>query len=101
MRNISATFHISTDVAEPKFRGVRSGYAPHHRLPFIGYLFSGHHSYVDNDPHYPGEALKADIAFASWAQISEYIEIGQRIEVLELERAVGYLIVNEIYDHQG
>jgi hypothetical protein len=37
----------------------------------------------------------------SWAQISEHIEVGQRIEVLELERAVGYLIVNEIYDHQG
>lgn len=101
MRNISATFHISTDVAEPKFRGVRSGYAPHHRLPFIDYLFSGHHSYVDNDLHYPGEALKAEIAFASWAQLSEHIKIGQRIEVLELERAVGYLIVNDICDHQG
>ncbi|AOJ89912.1 hypothetical protein WS87_25070 [Burkholderia sp. MSMB0856] len=101
MLNISATFHISADVAEPKVRGVRSGYAPHHRLPFIDHLFSGHHSYVDNDLHYPGEALKADIAFASWAQFSEHVKVGERIEVLELERAVGYLIVNEIYGHQG
>ena len=101
MSNISATFHISTDVAEPKFRGVRSGYAPHHKLSFVDYLFSGHHSYVDNDLHYPGETLEADIAFASWAQLSAHVKIGQRIEVLELERAVGYLIVNDIYDHQG
>ncbi|WP_133117911.1 hypothetical protein [Burkholderia ubonensis] len=99
VKHIAGTFHIALDVADPKVRGVRSGYAPHHQFPFVGYLFSGFHAYGDNEMHYPGETLNVEIAFASWMHFSENVKVGQRIDVLEHHRLVGHVIVTEIYGH--
>lgn len=77
-------------------RGVRSGYAPHHRFPAVGYLASGVHSYADNELHYPGETLKVRIAFPSWVYFSDKVKVGDSFDVLELDRVIGRGTVDEI-----
>ncbi len=76
---------------------MRNGYAPHHKFPFADYLFSGFHSYADSEIHYPGESLRVGITFPSWASFSERVRVGQRVDVLELSRLVGHLIITEIH----
>ncbi len=96
MHHIVATLRIADDVKDPKVKGVRSGYAPHHRFATVDYLASGFHSYGDESLHYPGESLKTWISFPSWEDLQNKIKVGDAFEVLELDRVVAYGTVNEI-----
>ncbi|WP_206002364.1 hypothetical protein [Paraburkholderia antibiotica] len=96
LHQIVATVRIADDVDAPKVKGVRSGYAPHHKFATVDYLASGVHSYVDEDLHYPGETLKARISFPSWEHFQGGVKVGDSFEVLELDRLVGYGTVDEV-----
>lgn len=96
MHNILATFFIADDVEHPKARGVRNGYAPHHKFAAIDYVASGFHSYDDNNLHYPGEVLKVRIDFPSWEYFSDKVRVGDSFDVLELDRLIGRGKVDEI-----
>jgi hypothetical protein len=96
MNHIVATVRIADDVSDPKVRGVRTGYAPHHKFANVDYLASGFHTYLDADLHYPGETLKALIRFPSWEYFGNTVKVGDRFEVREVDRLVGYGKVDEI-----
>ncbi|WP_129518723.1 hypothetical protein [Burkholderia stabilis] len=96
MENIIATVKISIDVQDPKVAGVRTGYSPHHKFANIDWLASGKHVYDDTDLHYPGETLKAKIKFASWDHMRGDIGVGDRFDILENERLIGYGVVDAI-----
>jgi len=91
-----ATFKIADDVDAPKLNGVRSGYSPHHKFRTAEYLASGFHSYDDDMVHYPGETLKARITFPSWDQLRTRVNLGDKFEVLELDRLIGHGQIEEI-----
>ncbi|TCW77928.1 hypothetical protein C5O80_32615 [Burkholderia sp. SRS-46] len=94
--NIVATFRIADGVDNPKVKGVRTGYSPHHKFTTVDYLASGEHTYADRDLHYPGETLHVRIGFASWEYFRSTIKVGDSFEVFELDRLVGYGTVREI-----
>ncbi|MGZ2748589.1 hypothetical protein [Burkholderia stagnalis] len=96
MDNILATVRILGDVDDPKVRGVSTGYSPHHKFANIDWLASGKHTYDDMDLHYPGEVLKARIKFASWEYLRDAIKIGDSFEIRELDRLIGYGVVDTI-----
>lgn len=96
MHHIVATIQLANDVEAPKVRGVRSGYAPHHKFAAVEYLASGVHSYDDHSLHYPGETLKAHISFPSWDHLRSSVKVGDSFEVLELDRVVAYGRVDAI-----
>ena len=97
MYQILVTFRLAKDVEEPKVRGVRSGYAPHHKFSSVDYLVSGFHSYDDEGLHYPGETLKARIRFPSWDHFHDNVKVGDSFEVFELDRLIGYGEIQEIF----
>lgn len=97
LSQILATFVLADDVADPKIRGVRSGYSPHHKFAGVDYLVSGVHLYGDNDIHYPGEVLVVEISFPSWIYFSDKVKLGDSFEVLELDRIVGWGKVEAIF----
>ncbi|WP_175762220.1 hypothetical protein [Burkholderia ambifaria] len=90
MDNVIAAIRIADDVEDPKIKGVRTGYSPHHKFANIDYLASGVHTYSDQDLHYPGEVLQARISFPSWEYFNGAIKVGDSFEVRELDRLVGY-----------
>lgn len=96
MHHILATFFIADDVDNPKVKGVRSGYAPHHKFASVDYLASGVHSYADNDLHYPGETIKVRICFPSWEYFRNKVDVGDPFDVFELDRVIGRGRVDEI-----
>lgn len=96
MHHIVATLTIALDVAEPKRTGVRSGYAPHHRFSRVEYLTSGRHFYGDDQWHFPGEKIKVWISFVSWQYMRDSVCVGDSFEALELDRLIGYGVVEEI-----
>lgn len=89
LNNIVATIRIADDVDDPKIKGVRSGYSPHHKFAAMNYLVSGVHRYQDDCLHYPGEALEVKISFVSWEFFKDIIKVGDVFEMLELDRLVG------------
>ena len=101
MHHIVAAFYIADDVEAPKAKGVRTGYSPHHKFSTVQWLASGRHSYDDSDIHYPGETLKARIAFASWEHLRDHVHVGDRFEVRELDRIIGHGTVEEILQQQS
>ena len=88
--DIAARIELSTSVAEPKSRGVRTGYTPHHKFAKIGFLASGRHYYGDDQLHFPGEVLMAHIRFASWEIMGDCVNVDDRFEIRELDRVIGY-----------
>lgn len=90
LNNIVAMIRLADDVDDPKAKGVRSGYSPHHKFAEIDYLVSGVHRYQDDRLHYPGEVLETKISFVSWEFFKDIIKIGDVFEVLELDRLVGH-----------
>ena len=96
MYQVLATFRLAKDVAEPKIKGVRSGYAPHHKFAEVEYLVSGFHTYDDEDLHYPGETLVARIGFPSWDHFRNHVRVGDLFEVFELDRLIGHGKIEEI-----
>lgn len=96
MHQVVATFKIADDVDAPKSNGVRSGYSPHHKFKTVDYLASGFHSYEDKKVHYPGETLKIRITFPSWDQLRTRVKLGDKFDVLELDRLIGYGKIEEI-----
>lgn len=96
MDNVIATVRIADDVDDPKIKGVSTGYAPHHKFPSVDYLASGVHTYGDRNLHYPGEVLQARISFPSWEYFKGEVKVGDSFEVRELDRLVGYGIVEKI-----
>ncbi len=94
--HIVATVRMADDVEAPKVKGVRSGYAPHHKFKTIDYLASGVHTYEDDRLHYPGETLETRISFPSWEYFKDTVKVGDSFEVLELDRLVGYGKVEQI-----
>jgi len=96
LHQVVATFKIADDVDAPKLKGVRSGYSPHHKFKTVDYLASGFHSYDDNQIHYPGETLKTRITFPSWDQLQATVKLGDKFEVLELDRLIGHGQIEEI-----
>jgi hypothetical protein len=94
--HVIATVHLALDVDKPKINGVRSGYAPHHKFTMLDYLVSGFHLYEDQCLHYPGETMKAWIGFPSWKYFREKMKIGDSFKVQEVNRIVGYGIIDEI-----
>jgi len=96
MYHIVASFFISPDVSKPKIAGIRTGYSPHHKFSVVNYLVSGAHQYDDDDLHYPGEILRAKIAFPSWEYFRDKVSVGDSFDVLELDRVVGHGKVEEI-----
>lgn len=83
MKNVIATFCLSSDVPSPKVKGVKSGCSPHHKFCNIDYLVSGQHEYGDDEIHYPGESITTAITFASWEHINKEIKTGDEFEVRE------------------
>lgn len=96
MHHITAMVTIADDVPQPKEKGVKSGYAPHHKFSGVEYLVSGFHTYSDENVHFPGETLGARIAFPSWEFFSNQIKIGDRFDILEMNRVVGHGTVESI-----
>lgn len=94
--NLIASFEISDAVINPKINGIKSGYAPHHKFKNIDYLVSGYHKYKDDNFHYPGETIKAEISFPSWKYFCKSVNVGEKFEVLELDRIIGYGVVESI-----
>ena len=90
MSNIVATIRLADGVGDPKLKGVRSGYSPHHKFAAMDYLVSGVHRYQDDCLHYPGEALETKISFVSLGFFKDIIKVGDVFEVLELDRLVGH-----------
>src|ERR1700761_3620529 len=90
MSMVIAKFHIAADVVSPKNNGIRTGYAPHHKLESVEYLASGFHTYDDAELHYPGETLKVRIFFPSWDDLKNHVKIGDKFQVSEVNRQVGY-----------
>lgn len=88
--DVLARIDISTTVPDPKNRGVRTGYMPHHKFANIDYLASGRHYYEDDEPHYPGETLLAKIKFPSWEFMRNDVRVDDSFEIRELDRVVGY-----------
>ena len=98
MYHVIAMVTIADDVLQPKINGVKSGYAPHHKFSGVEYLVSGFHTYSDDAVHFPGETLKTRIAFPSWEFISDQVKVGDRFEILEMNRVVGHGTVESIAD---
>lgn len=96
LHHIVATVRIADDVEDPKVKGVRSGYAPHHKFGAVDYLASGVHMYHDDCLHYPGETLETRISFPSWDYIKGAVKVGDAFEIFELDRLVGYGKVEKI-----
>lgn len=94
--NLTVSLEISDKVTDPKNYGIKSGYAPHDKFKNVDYLVSGYHKYEDDDFHYPGETIKAEISFPSWAYFCKSVSVGEKFEVLELDRIIGYGIVESI-----
>jgi len=94
--HVIARFEIALDAASPKAKGVRSGYAPHHRFAKVDYLASGFHVYGDNEFHFPGETLEIKITFPSWSDLRERLKVGDRFDVLELDRVIGHGTIERI-----
>jgi len=94
--DVIARFEIAPDVASPKVKGVRSGYAPHHKFAKVDYLASGFHVYADNDFHFPGETLEIEITFPSWSELRKTVKVGDRFDVLELDRVIGHGTIERI-----
>lgn len=90
LHHIIATIHVADDVDEPKEKGVRSGYSPHHKFASVDFLVSGVHTYENDHLHYPGETLETRISFPSWEYFKDAVKPGDSFEVLELDRLVGY-----------
>ena len=96
MYNITASIILSKDVPQPKSNGVKSGYAPHHKFQNIDYLLSGFHKYKDDVINFPGETLVAQIVFPSWKYVANNINIGDKFEIQEMNRVVGFGFVESI-----
>ncbi|SFF98976.1 hypothetical protein SAMN05518865_1072 [Duganella sp. CF458] len=96
MHNIVADITFSDDVPEPKVKGVRSGYAPHHKFSEVDWLASGFHEYQDEILHFPGETIEAKIRFVSWEHLRDFVKPGVSFEVRELHRVVGTGLVKEV-----
>ena len=96
MQNIIADITFLRDVPEPKTKGVKSGYAPHHKFPGIDWLASGFHRYPDDAVHFPGETVEATIRFVSWEQLRDVVTSGVRFEVRELDRIIGLGVVKSV-----
>lgn len=94
--HISAIFTLAENVPQPKLSGIKNGYSPHHKFADIDYLVSGRHTYTDDRIHYPGEAIKVSITFASWQHICHAVKVGDCFEVREMQRIVGYGQVVEV-----
>jgi hypothetical protein len=86
--HIVATFDLAGDASAPKFKGVRGGYAPHHKYPSIDYMVSGFHSYGNEGLHCPGERLKVCIGFPGWHFFCRSVKVGDSFDVYELDRLV-------------
>ncbi|WP_446810539.1 hypothetical protein ACH50O_02815 [Methylomonas sp. 2BW1-5-20] len=92
--HITAEFRLLDNVPEPKTKGVKSNvHSPHHRIEGVEYLCSGRHAYEDDNLHYPPEVLRTKVFFPSWQYIKDKILVGQKIQVSELDRVIGELIV--------
>lgn len=96
VNHIIATVRIADDVSDPKVKGIRTGYAPHHKFANVDYLAGGFHTYSDVEFHYPGEVLKTWIRFPSWVYFGRTVKVGDSFEIRELDRLVGYGKVDEI-----
>ncbi|WP_444941306.1 hypothetical protein ACJJI3_01870 [Microbulbifer sp. ZKSA004] len=95
-RHVLARIELCNDVDSPKTNGVRSGYNPHHKFDGISFLVSGMHSYGDDEKHFPGEVINANINFASWEHIKEDVKVGDVFLIQELDRVVGKGVILEI-----
>ncbi|MBV7541895.1 hypothetical protein [Acidovorax sp. sic0104] len=91
MYNITALIKLSENIPRPHTGGgVKSGYAPHHKFSNIHGLVSGFHKYSDENYHFFGEELIAEIAFPGWENFCELVRIGDSFEIRELNTLVGY-----------
>ena len=94
--HLTAQVTLLADVPQPKINGVKSGYAPHHQFANLEYLVSGTHTYTDECLHYPGESILANIVFASGLFFRNEIKLGDRFEISELNRLIGFGVVHSI-----
>ncbi|WP_234637088.1 hypothetical protein [Delftia tsuruhatensis] len=99
--NIIALIKIEENVETPKTGGIKSGYAPHHRFKGVDYLVSGFHEYSDNFIHYPGEIISARITFPSWEYFKNSVNVGDRFEILEMNRLIGCGLVEVIEEDEN
>ena len=94
--HVSATIHLSASVPSPKTRGVRTGYNPHHKFEHFNWVASGAHMYGDEKLHFPGETLFTLISFASWEYMRDKINVGDRFDILEVDRLIGHGTIESI-----
>lgn len=97
--NVVASIAIEEKVENPKTDGIKNGYAPHHKFKGVDYLVSGFHEYADDAVHYPGEVISARITFPSWEYFKNSVNVGDRFEVLEMNRLVGYGLIKSIKEN--
>ncbi|POP44429.1 hypothetical protein CHU32_03205 [Superficieibacter electus] len=90
MEHVLAVFRLAENIPLPKVNGIGSGYFPHHKFDNIPYLVSGKHHYDDDCLHYPGESIMTTITFVSWEFIGHMIKSGDRFEVREMSKIIGY-----------
>lgn len=66
-----------------------SGYRPHVKFPFSGYLTSGQQTFLDREIVYPGETVTAAIQILSVDVFRNSLSEGMAFEVGEGSRIVG------------
>lgn len=96
MHHVTAIIEISERVAKPKTAGIKSGYSPHHKFDCIDYLVSGFHTYSDQNIHFPGERITAQIVFPSWEYFGARLKVGDKFEIREMERIIGHGVITDI-----